>query len=418
MQGRTEIILLLMLAASLQATSVHAEDDSGRPVVVDNGMLPSQLPIHSQSDLETWLNAHQAENNPLSRLTPGGRERFRASLHFDDYGAHFDPGLLSAELTEDEMRPLLALLLRSERIDRFLNAFPPADIRTRSVARQRSTGIGDLERRYNRFYVDGVIGSRGASDLQFPALFERAYERNMAPVETSVEVTAASDSELQLRLWAATETAQHANGTGIVDIALRLFKEYDRRGLASESDIRSTLTALLNARRFDAAKALVTEHPHLPLPSLPLFENDRKAGDHSVWALSNDGSTLTRQRIDLRPTQIIVISGCHFAEDAADALSADPVLGPAFARHARWISLPPGQEDLDALREWNQKRRQTPMMAVYDRAEWADIAPVWAMPTFVIVRDGKPVETIQNSLGNDRIEQLTSALRRNGLLDD
>src|SRR3546814_10826093 len=63
-----------------------------------------------------------------------------------------------------------------------------------------------------------------------------------------------------------------------------------------------------------------------------------------------EGNRLTRTAIDLEQTQKRVTAGCHFSVDAAEDISADPVLGPVFARHAHWLVSTPGIESIDAAR--------------------------------------------------------------------
>ena len=132
----------------------------------------------------------------------------------------------------------------------------------------------------------------------------------------------------------------------------------------------------------------------------------------------NSGRRLTRTAIDLAPTQILVTAGCHFSADAAEDISADPVLGPVFARHAHWLVGAPGVESMDAVRKWNQRFPGAQAEMIHDRGEWS-IFPTWSMPKFHIVRDGKVVETVKGwprSPMSNR-QSLIDALRRAGLLE-
>jgi hypothetical protein len=110
----------------------------------------------------------------------------------------------------------------------------------------------------------------------------------------------------------------------------------------------------------------------------------------------------------------MVLAGCHFAADAARDIVADPLLGPVFRAHARWLSLPPGQEDMQALRDWNREHPQAPMEMLYDRTEWPMFTR-WAMPTFYVVRGGKVFGSMAGWSPSSR-EELVALLRRTGLL--
>lgn len=127
------------------------------------------------------------------------------------------------------------------------------------------------------------------------------------------------------------------------------------------------------------------------------------------------GKAMIRTVFDLAPAQILVIAGCHFSEDAAEDISSDPVLGPVFAAHAQWLMLPPGQENLDAVRRWDSRFPKAQAAMLYSREEWTLLPETWRMPTFLIVRDGKVIDRItgwpRNPSGNRQplIDALTRA---------
>lgn len=79
--------------------------------------------------------------------------------------------------------------------------------------------------------------------------------------------------------------------------------------------------------------------------------------------------------------------------------------------------LPPGDEDVDAIREWNMRFPQAPARMIYSRAEWP-MFPHWPMPEFHVVRDGRIVETVTGwPRGRDsNREALIEMLRRAELL--
>src|SRR3546814_2532642 len=112
---------------------------------------------------------------------------------------------------------------------------------------------------------------------------------------------------------------------------------------------------LLAGRRFEQARRFTASHPDAGLSALPAFE-DPLASDAqaTVWRMNAEGNRLTRTAIDLQPTQVLVTAGCHFSADAAEDISADPVLGPVFARPAPWLARPPGTKSTAPARAWNQ----------------------------------------------------------------
>ena len=276
---------------------------------------------------------------------------------------------------------------------------------------------GDIAQRAERVKVLADLRSR-PDDLTYAANIQREYEANFSQINGTDDLRAASDANLALQWQAVSSTAFYSDDGGVADAAVRVHAELDRRGVADAKATDRVFNALLKARRFDAARDFATRHPDAKLAAVPQFIDTDTGDMPSAWQFSADGSEAKRIGIDLKPLQVIVVAGCHFSEDAAREITSDPMLGPVFARHARWISLPPGGEDLDALAEWNRKYPQAPMVAIHDRSEWALISH-WAMPTFAIVKDGKVVDSTRgwSSDGPEFRAQLVALLERTGLLE-
>src|SRR3546814_17041083 len=110
--------------------------------------------------------------------------------------------------------------------------------------------------------------------------------------------------------------------------------------------------------------------------------------------MNAEGNSLTRTAIDLQPPRFFATAGCHFAADAAEDISSDPVLGPVFARHAPWLVSTPGNESIDAARDWNRRFPDAQVEIIHDRGEWS-ILPTCSIPKFHIVRGGKVMATGQ-----------------------
>src|SRR3546814_19841086 len=110
-------------------------------------------------------------------------------------------------------------------------------------------------------------------------------------------------------------------------------------------------------------------------------------------------------------------SDLHFSADAAEDISADPVLGPVFARHAHWLVSTPGNESIDAARDWNRRFPDAQVEMIPDRGEWS-ILPTWSMPKFHILRGGKVIETVTGwpRSPNAHRQPLIDARRPAGLL--
>jgi hypothetical protein len=192
--------------------------------------------------------------------------------------------------------------------------------------------------------------------------------------------------------------------------------ELERRSAAKPEELARMRNALLAARRFDEAARLGDTHPQAGLSPLPHFVDagNVASGQPSVWRDAGDGR-FERVALDLGPAQVLVMAGCHFSDDAARGIAADPVLGPAFRAHATWLGQPPGAEDPADVAEWNRAHPQAPMLTLYDRAEWP-MFPVWRMPVFYVVRNGTVVGTVVGWKPTDARDALVALLRENGLL--
>lgn len=275
----------------------------------------------------------------------------------------------------------------------------------------------DINQLANRVEAEAQQSPR-PDDLIFAAKIQRSYARNFGDIDSAEELRHHGDADLKQH-WGAAETAIfYSNDTDIIASAHRVLGEMERRGLADNRARSRLFNALLGAGRFDAARALAAQHPDAGLPSVPKSIVDTNPSLPSAWRFSADGNTLTRIGVNLEPLQVIVAAGCHFSADAANDISSDPVLGPVFARHAHWLSLPPGNEQLDALQDWNRSHPQTPMLAIHDRSEWA-VIPKWNMPTFAIIQGGKLIDSTHGWRSGDPEfrDRLIALLRRAGLLE-
>lgn len=367
--------------------------------------------IRSSEQLAAWLQ-HPASPSALDSLSPGARERFLASVVFGRTGlGGFDPTDLALELDPEQVRAVLAMFVDDP--DAYTGYVRPVDSRSRAAAAQRKAGISEIERGYNHFYLQ-TLRMRPETDVERSRAIADAHNEQMPAIDAS-GLRATSDGNLQLLLRAALDAASQSGDGALGDTTRRIFAEYERRGPAAPDEVSRMLNLLLATRHFNDAAQFAARHPQAGLPTLPTFV-EAQTELPSVWQADGEGRWV-RRGIDLAPVQIIVTAGCHFSADAADDISADPLLGPVFQQHALWLSSAPGIEDLDALAEWNRKRPKAQMTPIHARDEWA-LFPEWSMPVFHIVRNGKVVESVTGWPRNptENREPLIAALKRAGLL--
>lgn len=275
----------------------------------------------------------------------------------------------------------------------------------------------DIAHRYRQVEAEAMQSPR-TDDMLFAQRVQQAYTTAFGSVNDANSIRRASDEDLTLH-WRAVETAAfYSDSPELANTALRVYQELESRGLSDAKASQRAFNLLLKSRQFNAARAFAAQHPAAGLPVMPIFEDADLGQGPSAWRFSPDGTSAKRVPIDLEQRQIVVVAGCHFSEDAAKDIASDPLLGPLFARHARWFSLPPGSEKLDALAEWTKSHPEIPMLPIYDRAGWAPIS-TWVMPTFAIVEGGRVIDSAKGwRRGEPEFRaQLLDLLRRHGLLE-
>lgn len=273
-----------------------------------------------------------------------------------------------------------------------------------------------IQRRHEQLrQLDDALHATMAEDARGHALAARF--RALYPDAGDADALRASDEgSLHLRFDDAMLANSYRTDPYALDAMQASLAELERRGAGKPAELARMRNALLSARRFDDAAKFGASHPKAGLASLPRFVDSGNipAGKPSVWREAGNGS-FERIALDLAPAQVLVMAGCHFSDDAAREIAADPVLGAAFRAHATWLGQPPGAEDPADVAEWNRAHPQAPILTLYDRAEWP-MFPEWRMPTFYVVRDGRVVGTVIGWKPADARDALVALLRKNGLL--
>lgn len=142
------------------------------------------------------------------------------------------------------------------------------------------------------------------------------------------------------------------------------------------------------------------------VPSAPT-----SAGQPTALDVDAPSDTMRRQGIDLGgPLRIVVIAGCHYSEDAARAVQADPALHALFARHAVWLAAP--AQSIAAVVGWDREFPDMPMHVAWSNDAWPMLDD-WSMPTYYVFRDGRESARFKGWHG---ISVLKDELRKAGAL--
>jgi hypothetical protein len=399
---RTALRASILCAIASLASADPTESVDATPFIATRDQLYAHLAAHPDS--------------PIGALSPGARERFLISLHFNEKGlAGFDYNDIADELSDEQIRALLSSFGHQE----YASVAKSRAQQVRSDERaSKDNGISTRERQYNDFYLAKEIDDTVDTEMRKQRLGAR-FDAKLSALYSKGGLRLASGHELRLLQGAALEVAQTTHLPRHVAAFEHVFAERTRRKLVSSDDVRSLRNLYLTRHQFKEANALALAHPGAALPPLPQFEDPigAAAGRATVWRMDEAGQRLTRAAVDLAPLQIIVAAACNKSKNAARDISRDELLGPVFAQHAQWLVLAPGQESIDAARDWNRELPHTPVAMIYDREEWSAL-PHWRMPTFFIMRDGKVIDsTIGWATGvAEYRDQLIATLRRSGLL--
>ncbi len=375
-------------------------------------------PIRSRADLDAHLRDHAADS-PLNALSPGARERFLYSLKFDARA-----GLVAAsgvdvadELTEEQIRAVFELF--GPEVARHAPPSLLEEVRGVEKKVRSRDQVGATERSYIDFFK-AITDAAGDDAEQKRDAMAAAFDRHLAALYQGRDLARLDDRELRLLRRAAQEVSLATRAPPHVEAFRAVFEERRRRDLLSSSDLETLHSLLLSTYRLADARRLSGDFPQAKLPRLPSFKDDvgEKTGAATVWRFGREGRQLTREIVDLGPAQVLVTVGGLESRVVADDIQADATLGPAFARHARWLAPPPGVEPLDDARAWNAARAEQPLLLIYSRAEW-QLLPRWRIPEFHVVKDGKVVESMSGwERGSEKSrEQLRAMLERHGLLE-
>lgn len=372
----------------------------------------SRLPLRTRAALDAWLRqaAANGRRTPLDRMPPGARERFLASLDFGAGGlVGFDTFEVSSTLGPGDLHDVLGLF--GPEVEAWADRLP--DRRPPGIAALLGKPPSDLERRYTSLYLLGDRRDGGSDADRGQALAARFHDD--FPEAAQDDLSSLGDFDLWFLFRAAGLATFYAPDAAATDALTRAGRALAARGRASPADLAETRDALLAMHRFADAQALTDAHPDAGLPPLPAFEDAMAADDPrpSVWRIEPQGNALRRLPVDLGPAQVLVLAGCHLSVDAANAIAVDPLLSGVFAKHARWLALPPGPQDIDEARHWNGEHPAAPMQLLYARADWP-MFDRWEMPTFYVVREGKVLGRVVGWTPENRL-RLIALMRRAGL---
>lgn len=336
---------------------------------------PGKTVIRSVEELTRHLAQTANKGSALDAMPVGARKRFLAQLRFGAGGvggfgtADLEDTLTHAQIIE--VMALFGLQRYAEQLQGLATVRKPRDFES------------GFEVRFDAFNAALDLKSTPKANG-----IEASYRQLLgsgAPVELAKALDAYDRALLfraMLRVLRADTVPGQAEQCGQVLALLRGYGEQTRNQVSPLFDTLVTL------RQFDLADQLAREYTEVSLSKVPerAFVGDAKSGLNTTLQVSADGQRLSRGTLDLaHGLHIVVVAGCHFAKDAAIAISAEPSLNRLFEQHAVWLA--PASERISDVAEWNRQLPSQPIQIAWRERDWPQI-PSWNMPTFYVFRDG------------------------------
>lgn len=227
----------------------------------------------------------------------------------------------------------------------------------------------------------------------------RLYRRTVA--ERVAEMRESSTDEVH-DLFRVIETADfyaqfadYASRDTYLEAMGRVAGELDRRKSLDVAEIESYYDRLLGARKFDQAAGFRRTHVATDLAPPPaVFESTAFDASHAAsYRMSKDGR-MTLSNVDLDDgAYVVVVVGCHSAQEAARSILKHDSLNDAFRRRkVHWVVAASTPLDPEEFEEWNGEFADFPLQIAYSNAAWKSV-DFSAMPTFHFFKGGKLVDT-------------------------
>jgi len=193
----------------------------------------------------------------------------------------------------------------------------------------------------------------------------------------------------------------------------RVFKEKVRRGEYTVDDVDDIFNAFVMSGLFNEAISLKQKFPGQSLPDVPEINagDNLKSTEWVVYKVLEQGKRVDLQSLPKNGQRIIMVMrpGCEFAGMAADALFADPELGPIFRSNGLILTRKFEPADVAAI------KKQFNFDAVYIARKSSDF-PGFSLlrisPTFYFIKDAKILYEFSGWSNDDGGEYAKNKIRK------
>jgi hypothetical protein len=237
----------------------------------------------------------------------------------------------------------------------------------------------------------------GASTtLGFPAVLQRYHEIFAASMDPRALARQPLGDLLPL-FDAAALASFESPGSTALDHLLQVHRELTARGVDTRRALDdSVLDAMLQSRRFAQARDFAAVRPHLDAKAIPHIADSLAPGfrGRSVFEYDAGRNTLTRHAVPAPADEELVMvvgAGCHFSQNALDAIASDAALQERLRAANLLLLTPPNEAPrLRFVSAWNAAHAVLPMRVPYDAREWQAL-DVTGVPAFYLLKEGKVI---------------------------
>ena len=273
----------------------------------------------------------------------------------------------------------------------------------------------DLEQRYVALRMVAKSLRSLASDAERGRHMAEAFDR-LFPEPAESTVAMGDPRGVRAHLNALSELGFYQHGRAEAGQALMLLHALEQAGAVLPGDAEHAQAVLIIARRFEDAAELAGRYSHLE--KVPAFRRLDAPAARSIWAVE-EGPTLTQLAAPLPPgLQLVVTSHPHCGFSAqllADAEDDEELRG--LLSGALWLTPVGDHLSTKSIAEWNERAPWASLHLVNAHAEWPEISD-WTTPVFHFVKDGQVLEKVVGWPRDGRREELMTAARRSGLLEE
>jgi len=356
---------------------------------------PAATVVRSPAQFQTVLSSSQP--TPLDALTPYGKRRFVESVRWGEKGlTGFNRIMLVRELQPEQIAAAMTFIGASEYAPGVIGELVGPPLRLPAPTLDTEARLNQLMRfedEDNRRRIDPSRTVTTVNDGQMARLFETLFGERMSG--TKLRTLPLGDLPLYFDA-ASIAVFRRPDAAASRQLAL-VYEEMRMRGIDTRRTFdRTMLGYLLEARKFDEARAFATGKPHLAGTSIPSVRDPLGPGfaGRSAYRYEAATRTLVREALpQASGTELVMVvdAGCGISARALAALHEDAALRARLQQAGLTLIVPPRAPiDVDYMEEWNRANPGIPMRVPYRVEEWQAV-DVHDVPHFFLLKDGKAV---------------------------